>query len=200
MHSGIHRTRRRQNTAALALLIAFGAAVPADAESSGVRMRRARQALSVADDTRARQELEVVQAASPRSSRGLEAAMLLADLDFRTGRREAAAARLSAASEAADGSFGSALIGMTRGWLAISMGDSATAHERFREVGRDLPGAGQVVAFGQAWADLLQGRADRPDPSLVGWIKDGPHPGFQFAAGLTAARMHQARGEWRRAR
>lgn len=188
-------------TIALALLLCTGglvaAASPAGAGSAGHAMRRARQALAVADDTAARRDLERVRKADPAGARGLEATMLLADMDFRRGQHASADLLLAEAASAAGEGFGKATVGIARGWLALARDRPAEARERFRDVARNerLPVAGSVCALGAAWADLLEGTGATPPATLSRLVREASQPGFRYAAGLTVAWLHAARGD-----
>lgn len=180
-----------------ALWAALGAPSTAVAESPGHAMRRARQALSVDDDHAARRDLEAARRADPAGARGLEATLLLADMDFRLGNRAAAEELLDAAADAAGEGFGKATVGIARAWLALATGDGAKARAIFASVASNqkLPVAGQVCTFGSAWADLVAKNQAPPAAALVELIQTAPQPGFRYAAGLTVAWLHQQRGE-----
>ncbi|MDG2306578.1 MAG: hypothetical protein P8R42_18395 [Candidatus Binatia bacterium] len=193
------RRRGRAVTLAAGCLWIGVGAVAANAESSGGQMRRARFALARGADADAVVALDAVRRREPGSARGLEAALLLADLHFASGRSAQAETVLATASHRAPASIRSP-IDLARGWLAISRGAASEARDRF-ESSRASPSslARAVAEIGLAWASLGSGQdVDRLESLTALARAEGPLPA-RFAAGWTLARAHAQAGKHRRA-
>jgi len=162
-------------------------------------MRRARFALARGADAAAAAALEKVRRADPGSPRGLEAALLLADLRFAEGYPDRAESILAEAHEHAQPAI-AAPIGLARGWLAVSRGAPDEARARFEEGRRTGSALARAVAeIGRVWSSLSAGQPVVDLAPLVAVAHaEGPDT-LRFAAGWTLARAHARNGDHRRA-
>ncbi len=194
------RTRRPPVAALTALALCLGLpTADVGAESAGVKMRRARFALARGADGDAAIDLEAVRQSEPGSSRSLEAAMLLADLRFSTGRARDAEAILADAAEAAPGDLAAPII-LTRGWLALRRGATGEAREHFAGIrSSGVARARAVAEIGTCWASLAANEPVTDVAALVSLAHgDGPLA-MRFAAGWTLAEAYASTGDHRRA-
>lgn len=194
--------RRCAALAAAASLCALaGVAGASDGPSAGVLLRQARYALAANDLDRARQALTQAYELAPQSARGLEAVLLLAQLEFTAGDPAAAARALSLAQSRAanDGDSQTQLL-LARGWLALASGDPATAQADFASVAGVVndPAPLQLAAIGNAWADLIAHGTAASPTELRSVFKRLRDPALRVGAGLTLARLETAIGQPRR--
>ncbi|MEW6272573.1 MAG: hypothetical protein AB1689_25115 [Thermodesulfobacteriota bacterium] len=186
----------------LALLALLLAALPAPAQaneaSAGVLLRRARYAIVEGRQADAASALREARAKEPHTRRGLEAALLLADLEFSRGNGAAADEALAAAErDFADGEAGAQVL-LARGWLALARQDASSATRHFGLVASRSSQrfANELATLGLAWARLTLHAAPSDVPSeLRPLVTRGSDPALRVAAGLTLARAHRARGE-----
>ncbi len=201
--SGPPRTtpRRRRPSVALASLAALAGvtAIASAAPTPTMEMRRARFALARGADGDAIAALEAVRREDPGSPRGLEAALLLADLHFSNGRSPAAADVLGEAATAAPAGSRAA-IDLARGWLALASGEGDAARARFAEARTsDVALARDVAEIGHTWVTLATGgRATNLDALEGAARRDGPLA-TRFAASWTLSKALARAGEHRRA-
>lgn len=190
--------RPRRWAAALLALGTFVVATDAGAESPGVTMRRARFALARGADDRAAADLEAVRRSEPGSARGLEAALLLADLHFAAARMDEADTVLAEAASEAPTSI-VAPIDLARAWLALGRGDTMAARRRFDRVRRsEISLARDVAEIGSGWSALVGGES-LPDVRPLRAIASGEGGlALRFGASWTLARLYAAAGEHRR--
>lgn len=187
----------------LAVLALAPAAAGADGPSAGLLLRRARYAIAEGRPQEAAAALRAARAAEPRTRRGLEAALLLADLELARGDARAADAVLGAAErDFPDGDAGAEVL-LARGWLAVARADGAAALRHFQLVaGRteDRP-ARELALLGSAWARLVapDGAAAPPPAELATLAASSRDPVLRIGALLSLARAHAARGEHRKA-
>lgn len=193
------RPRHGRVGAAIALAAIVGAATPAGAESTGVQMRRARFALARGAQGEAALDLDRVRRSEPGSARGLEAALLLADLEISAGRPGRADEVLAGAERAAPPAI-DAPIRLARAWLALGQSDFEKATRGFDAVRRsEIELARHVAELGLAWSALAGGRLyDQPDTLIAIARGNGPAT-LRLGAGWTASRVHAANGEHRKA-
>lgn len=198
--SNATRERRRLGAAlACTAVAAIVSASPVAAESTGVQMRRARFALARGAASEAAADLDRVRQREPGSARGLEAAMLLADLEVTAGRAERADSVLADAERAAPPSI-DAPIRLARAWLALGRGVPGEARDRFDAIrGSEIELARDVAEIGLAWSALASGHSyDRVSELQAIADRDGP-PTLRLGASWTLSRVHAADGEHRRA-
>lgn len=188
--------------AALGLPTGHAPAAAANGPPTGVLLRQARYALAEGDDDRARGALRSACAAEPGTARGLEAALLLASLEFGRGDRAAAENALTLPAVAARTlpSAGDALL-VARGWIALGSDDPAAARLAF-EAARSSrePAARDLAAIGEAWASLAGGEPASAVVTLGAVARSTADPVFRTAARWSLARAHAAAGDARRAR
>lgn len=203
--AGCRRRRDARGAAALllAILAATGASPPAAdaAEASvGVLLRSARYALARGDADRAREELRSACEAEPDSPRGLEAALLLASLEFRDGDRAAAERALAAPAGMARAVPGAAdALGLARGWLALGVDDPASARRAFAAVATSAdPAARDLSSIGSAWAALAAGDTASAIATLAPVATRSVDPALVLAARWSLARARRAAGDRRR--
>lgn len=174
----------------------------AHASSAGVLLRRARYALAEARPQEASAALTAARAAEPRSPRGLEAALLLADLQLKTGDAQAADRTLGEAeSDFPDGDEAAQIV-VARGWLGLARGDAASATGHFERVAARTNDASsrELAMLGTAWARLMAGSGNTALPGeLTTLASSAQDPTLRVAALLSLARVHVAHGETRRA-
>ncbi|MBY0273725.1 hypothetical protein K2Z84_00175, partial [Candidatus Binatia bacterium] len=186
---------------AAVLAITAADAAAANGPSAGVLLRRARYALAEARPTAAMDALRAARLAEPRSPRGLEAALLLADVQLRGGDAGAADRTLGEAErDFPDGEQAAQLVA-ARGWLGLARGDAASALRHFERVATktDEPASREMALLGTAWARLTA----VPEPSdvpveLVTLAASAQDPTVRAGALLSLARAYAARGEHRR--
>ena len=196
-------TKRRAPRLALALvalLPAGGAIARADGPSPGVLMRRARFAIEEGKTTQAIDDLRALRKREPGSARGLESALVLADLEFTRGSPGDADATLADAERSFDGE-GASELAMARGWLAVGTLDAVSASRHFaRAAGATrLAIAQQLAQLGLGWAALESGNAGSASDDLKAAIRQTTEPALRFAACLTRSRLLSAAGDHRRA-
>lgn len=193
--------RRWRPSAALAsLAVAAGIAASAfAAPGPTMEMRRARFALARGAEGDAIAALEAVRREAPGSPRGLEAALLLADLHFSNGRSPVASGVLADAASAAPAGSRAA-IDLARGWLALASGEGDAARARFAEARTsDVALARDVAEIGHTWVSLaIGGRATNLDALEQAARHDGPLA-TRFAASWTLSKALAHAGEHRRA-
>ena len=199
-----HRRGGQRATLALAALLAFatGIADAADTPSAGVLLRRARHAIADGRRAEAAEGLRAVRAAEPGSHRGLEAAVLLADLQLKGGDAAGADRTLADAGQHFRDGEPAAQLLLARGWLAIARGDASGAIAHFAVVAArtDVRTARELAALGTGWARLT---ATPPSPDLpaelVSLAASAQDPMLRIGALLALIRGHAARGEQRAA-
>ena len=208
----MHRHVRRRTRASLArhAVVLLGLTLlgpgPADARaeepSVGVLLRRARYALAEGRRDEAAVALRAARRAEPRTRRGLEAALLLADLELTRGDGAAADDVLAGAErDFPEGEAGAQVL-LARGWVAVARPDPAAALRHFGLVpmrsGERY--ATELAQLGSAWARLIGAAAVADVPAelhtLSGSARD---PVLRIAALLSLARAHGARGEHKQA-
>jgi len=188
----------------LGVLLLAAAPGPAEAgdASAGLLLRRARYAIAEGRAAEATQALRDVRVKEPATRRGLEAALLLADVEFSRGDGKAADRVLAVAErDFTDGDAGAQLL-LARGWLALARQDATAAQRHF-----DLVTArsghrftGELAQLGFAWARLVAHERPAQVPAeLTGLLAGASDPALRVAAGLTLARAHAARGEHKQA-
>lgn len=188
---------------ALAVLCLLAPAIAgADGPSAGVLLRRARYAIVEGRPRDAADALRAVRAAEPGSHRGLEAALLLADVEVKAGDAAAAERTLAdAGRDFPDGDGGAQLL-LARGWLALARGDGAAALGHFQLVPSrtDERPSRELAVLGTGWARIV-GSAGRPEVpnELVSLASSAQDPTLRIGALLSLAQTHRARGEHRRA-
>lgn len=189
--------------AALAALCLLAPAIAnASGPSAGVLLRRARYAIAEGRTRDAADALRKVRAAEPGSPRGLEAALLLADVELKAGDAPGAEQTLAdAGRDFPDGDSGAQLL-LARGWLALARGDAAAALRHFQLVPArtDERPSRELAVLGTGWARLVgaSGRPEVPD-ELVALGSSAQDPTLRIGALLSLARTHQARGDHRKA-
>lgn len=196
------RSRRCLALLSLALLLGGAEASPANDASPGVLLRRARYAVAAGDADTAVTALRALLRSAPHTRHGLEAALLLADLEF--SRRDAAmadAVLAEAEKTFPDGDAGAQLL-LARGWLALAREDAASATRHFGSVA--TRGAQretlELAQLGAAWARLVDGDQPTDTPDALARLASGAaEPALRVAAGMTQARALSARGEHKRA-
>lgn len=170
--------------------------------SAGVLLRRARYALAEGRPQAATEALRAARLAEPRSPRGLEAALLLADVQLRSGDADAADRTLGDAErDFPDGDEGAQLVA-ARGWIGLARGDAASALRHFERVATrtDDTASREMAMLGTAWARLTTVPAQPGVPSeLVTLAASAQDPIARAGALLSLARAYGARGEHRRA-
>jgi tetratricopeptide (TPR) repeat protein len=204
----VDRPRRargvRYATSVLAALLVLAPviAIAADGVSAGVLLRRARYALAESRRQDAADALRAVRAAEPRSPRGLEAALLLADLQLKSGDAAQADRTLGDAErDFPDGANGAELV-LARGWLGLARGDASSALRHFARVATrtDERATRELAALGSGWARLLAATGKPEVPAeLVTLAASAEDPLLRAGALLSLAETHGARGEPRRA-
>lgn len=174
----------------------------AEEPSVGVLLRRARYALAEGRRDDAADALRAARRAEPRTRRGLEAALLLADLEFSRGDGAAADDVLARAErDFPEGEAGAQVL-LARGWVAIARPDAAAALRHFALVpmrsGERY--ATEAAQLGSAWARLIgtPAVADVP-PELRALARSARDPALRVAALLSLARAHGARAEHKQA-
>lgn len=186
---------------ALVLLVAVPAVADAG-PSAGVLLRRARYAVAEGRVDEAASALRAARAAEPRTRRGLEAALALADLEFTRGNAAAAESVLAAAAkDFADGDAAAQLL-IARGWLAVARGDADAALRHFTLVpGRSNERhAVEIALLGAGWARLVSPRGVTEVPQeLKQLASSASDPALRAAALLSLARAHSARGQHKKA-
>lgn len=183
---------------AILVLATFVVVADARAESPGVRMRRARFALARGADDRAAADLEAVRRSEPGSARGLEAALLLADLHFTAARMAEADTVLAEAAREAPTSI-VAPIDLARAWLALGRGDTTTALRGFDRVRRsEISLARDVAEIGSGWSALVAGEPLRDVSRLRAISRGDGGLALRFGASWTLARTYAAAGEHQR--
>lgn len=173
----------------------------ADEPSPGVLLRRARYALAEGRRDEALEALRAARRAEPRTRRGLEAALLLADLEVARGDAAAADAVLGTAlGDFPDGEPSAQLL-LARGWLAIGRLDGPAAQRHFALVAARTGerSAIDLAALGSAWSRLVAGDAASATAELAPLATAGHDPVLRIGALLSLARAHAARGEHKRA-
>jgi tetratricopeptide (TPR) repeat protein len=199
-----HPARGSRALAAIAVLLALAPAPAgaADGPSAGVLLRRARSALAEGRSSAAIAELTAVRAAEPASHRGLEAAVLLADLQLRAGDPATADRTLaSAARDVVDGEPAAQIL-LARGWLAIARGDAdgALAHFALVPARSDVRSARELALLGTGWARLVAApRTSAVPPELVTLASSADDPQLRIGAQLSLARAYAYREEHRKA-
>jgi len=174
----------------------------ADEPSAGVLLRRARYALAAGQTDDAAAALRSARKSEPRSRRGLEAALLLADLEFSRGAATQADAVLGAAERDFPDGDASAQILLARGWLALTRPDGAAALRHFSLVASRSAQrfATELAVLGSAWARLVADQAPGEVPAeLAALAASASDPVLRTAAALTLARVHGVRGEHKKA-
>ena len=198
------RSVARHALAAIATLLALvpTTALAADGPSAGVLLRRARHALAEGRSGAAVDALTSVRAAEPASHRGLEAALLLADLQVRMGDPATADRTLaSAARDVADGEPAAQIL-LARGWLAIGRGDASAALGHFALVPArsDARSTRELALLGTGWARLVASpQIPAAPPELVTLAASAEDPLLRIGAQLSLARAYAARAEYRKA-
>lgn len=190
-------------SAMLAVLCLLAAAVAsANAPSAGVLLRRARYAIAEGRLHDAADALRAVRAAEPASQRGLEAALLLADVAVKGGDVAGAEETLAAAGRGFPDGDGAAQLLLARGWLALARGDAAAALGHFELVPArtDERPSRELAMLGTGWARIV-GSAVRPEvpKELVTLASSAQDPTLRIGSLLSLAQAHQARGDHRRA-
>lgn len=190
---------------ALLCLTALAALPPASFAASvptGVLLRRARHAIAAGDLGTAATALRDARAAEPQTQRGLEAALLLADVEFTRGDAAAADGVLAAAESDFPEGDGAAEAPLARGWLAVARADGAAAGRDFGLVAARSsdPFERELASLGGAWARLVTAGPGEPVPPVLRRLaKKASDPVLRVAAGVTLARAYVARGEPRKA-
>ncbi len=193
--------RRAQATfVAAALLLAGGRAASAP-PSPGVLLRTARYALAEGDLDSARRSLLELRSREPASARGLEATLLLADVEFSSRRAHEADRQLALAQSTLSTGDGAAQLSLARGWIALALHDPDAARAQFdaaaslatERAGRDL------ARFGRAWALLLGERAVEAAALLDELTRSAENPVVGAVAGLVLARAESAASRHSRA-
>jgi len=173
----------------------------ADEPSAGVLLRRARYALAEGRRDEAREALRAARRAEPRTRRGLEAALLLADLELARGDASAADGVLGDAQHDFPDGEASAQLLLARGWLAVGRLDAAAAQRHFGLVpartGEHY--AVDLAALGTAWSRLVASDGQTLPGELTSLSAAGHDPILRVGALLSLARAHAARGEHKRA-
>lgn len=189
----------------IAMLVTLYAAAPdlagADGAYAGVLLRRARFAVAEGRVADAAEALRTVRAVEPSSHRGLEAALLLADLDMKGGDAAGADRILAdAGRDFPDGDAGAQLL-LARGWLALARGDAPGALRHFELVTArtNERTSRELGELGIGWARLVgaSGRSDVP-AELVSLAASAQDPTLRIGALLSLARAHGARGDHRK--
>ncbi|HEY8517583.1 MAG TPA: hypothetical protein VIS07_18890 [Candidatus Binatia bacterium] len=182
-----------------ALLIAL---VPTGAygnqASAGVLLRQARYAIAEGRTADAVAKLREARAKEPRTRRGLEAALMLADLELSRGNGATADEVLAAAERDFAAGEASAQVLLARGWLALARGDGGNAARHFGLIASRTNErfVNELGVLGLAWSRLIaQGDATEVPTELRALVTRGSEPMLRVAAGLTLARAHAARGE-----
>lgn len=171
----------------------------ARAESGGAQLRRARLALLRGAEAEAERSLQRARAAAPESVRGLEAAMLLADLYVSTGRPGDADAVLEDAVER-DVRDLAPVLRLARGWLALHRGDTEAARASFDTCRTSSSSLARSAAdIGLAWSALAAGRPASNLDALRDWVRSEQPVALRLGAAWTLARAYGTAGEHRRA-
>lgn len=200
------RARRRCLRPVISVALAGLAAAMADTRpaeatvSVGVLLRRARYALAEGDTARASGSLQAACAAEPGSARGIEAALLLAALEFSRGDRAAAERALDASTNQVSSSPGAnEALALARGWIALGGDDPASARRAFASVVRSGdPSARDLSKIGEAWAELVGGDPGAAITALSPVAVTAADPALRLAARWTLARAYAAAGDRRR--
>ncbi len=167
------------------------ASVPAPGE-----MRTARYALALGHTADAAGALAAVIAEAPRSSAGIEAALLLAELRFNEGHADDADALLASAQATAPGGEVVHLLGLARGWMALGRGDGTAATPHFAATtASGIAHARDLGLLGASWSALIAHTSRPPDPQLTNIVRRGWHPALRLAAALASARLCDASGD-----
>jgi ATP/maltotriose-dependent transcriptional regulator MalT len=201
--TGPHAARGRCAVAALAALcLLLPTIAGADRPSAGVLLRHARYAVAEGRTRDAIDALRTVRTTEPRSQRGLEAALLLADVELKGGDAAAADRTLAEAGGDFPDGDGAAQLLLARGWLALARGDATAALQQFELVparSGERP-ARELAQLGIGWARLV-GSTERPDVphELSTLAASAQDPTLRIGALLSLARTHQARGDHRQA-
>lgn len=207
-----HATRSaspRARVAAIGLLLATGSLAPAaarsgtaDEPSAGLLLRRARYALAEGDVERARASLRAACTSEPSTGRGLEAALLLASLEFGRGDRTAAESALAMPAGLARSLPAAAdALALARGWIALGSDDPASARLAFAAAAASPDASARdLSALGSAWASLAAGEPASAIATLGPVSRASTDPVLRTAARWSLARAHAAAGDSRRAR
>ncbi len=192
---GLIRAAALALATAMAVALAGGrhaqASIPAPGE-----MRTARYALALGHKADAAQALAAVIAEAPRSSAGIEAALLLAELRFNEGHAEEADALLVAAQATSPGGEVVHLLGLARGWMALGRGDGPAATQHFAATtASGIAHARDLGVLGASWSALIAHTPRPPDPRLTDLARRGWHPALRLAAALASARLCDASGD-----
>ena len=196
------RRRRTRGGLALAALLAVGlnhgepVSASTSASASG-QMRSARYALALGQKNDAAEALAAVVAEAPRSSAGIEAALLLAELHFTDGHPSEADAVLAQAQQAAPGGEVVHLLGLARGWMALGRNDGAAASDHCANSGATgIEQARDLASLGAAWGALLENRQPTRNVRLELLARRGWHPALRLAAAFTCAHAAKAQGDF----
>ena len=188
--------RWRRIVAIAGMAVATGATTIASAAPTpAMDMRRARFALARGAEADAIAALDAVRRKEPSSPRGLEAAMLLADLHFSNGRSHDAADVLGDAAAVAPAGSG-VTIDLARGWLALASGEVDAARDHFADAAAsNVDLARDVAEIGRAWASLTHGgRVGELQTLERAARRDGPLA-IRFAASWTLSKAHASAEE-----
>ncbi len=188
--------------AACILALVRAQAAAANTPPAGVLLRQARYALAEGDSDRARDALRSACAAEPGSARGVEAALLLATLEFGRGDRAAAESALVVPGDLSRAlPSGTDALAIARGWIALGSDDPASARRAFAAAASspDLA-ARDLATLGGAWASLASAEPVAAIAILGPVARTSPDPILRTAAQWSLARAHAAAGDPRRAR
>jgi tetratricopeptide (TPR) repeat protein len=186
----------------MSFLTMLAAEVASGAEpSAGVRMRRARFALLDGRTPQAVADLQAVREKEPGSARGLESALMLADVAFTAGDPQAADHTLGEAEKSFADADSLAALALARGWVALGALDGKSASTHFaRASSQARPELARHIAdVGGAWAAMEDDRSAAVTDTLRNVALRATDPALRFAVGLTRARALAASGDHRRA-